>query len=66
MTRVALIGAGGFVGSSILKALAAKADIDLALVTRTTYNAARDDGPYDILINRQCRPNVSGHAKTPT
>ena len=51
MTRVALIGAGGFVGSSIVKALAAKADIDLAPVTRTNYNAAREDGPYDILIN---------------
>ncbi|MDB3954246.1 NAD(P)-dependent oxidoreductase [Alphaproteobacteria bacterium] len=47
MARVALIGADGFVGSSIVKALSAKADIDLAPVTRTTYNAARDDGPYD-------------------
>ena len=51
MTRVALIGAGGFVGSSIGKALTAKSEIDLALVTRATYDAAHDDGPYDVLIN---------------
>ena len=51
MTRVALIGSGGFVGTSIGKALKSKPGIDLAQVTRANHDAARDDGPYDVLIN---------------
>jgi len=51
MTRVALIGASGFVGTSIGKALNGKPGIDLAPITRANHDAARDDGPYDVLIN---------------
>ncbi len=51
MTRVALIGAGGFVGTSIAKALATNDVIDLVPVTRANYDTARDDGAYDVLIN---------------
>jgi nucleoside-diphosphate-sugar epimerase len=51
MTRVALIGSGGFVGTSIGKALKSRPGIDLAQVTRANHDAARDDGPYDVLIN---------------
>jgi nucleoside-diphosphate-sugar epimerase len=51
MVRVALIGAGGFVGAAIATALETKTDVELLGVTRKTYDHARDDGEYDILIN---------------
>ena len=51
MRRIALIGANGFVGSSIAKALIANHDFDLIAVTRSNYEVARIDGYYDILIN---------------
>lgn len=51
MPRIALIGAGGFVGGSIAKALAGKSDIDLVAITRANYEDARNDGAYDVLIN---------------
>ncbi|HAT34677.1 MAG TPA: hypothetical protein DCS82_03100 [Rhodospirillaceae bacterium] len=51
MPRIALIGAGGFVGGSIAKSLSTKSEADVVEVTRTNYDAARDDGSYDVLIN---------------
>tara|TARA_B100001093_G_C26647166_1_gene935836 strand:+ start:151 stop:870 length:720 start_codon:yes stop_codon:yes gene_type:complete len=51
MRRIALIGANGFVGSSIARAFIANHDSELVAVNRTNYDAARTDGYYDILIN---------------
>ena len=51
MRRIALIGANGFVGSSIARALIANHDFDLIAVSRSNYEVARMDGYYDILIN---------------
>lgn len=51
MPRIALIGAGGFVGGSIAKALAGNPDATVTAVTRANYDAARGDGAYDVLIN---------------
>lgn len=51
MRRIALIGANGFVGSSIARGFIANRDTDLVAVTRANYEVARIDGYYDILIN---------------
>jgi hypothetical protein len=50
MTSVALIGAGGYVGRGILRALRAREDVELTAVTRQTYETARE-GAYDVVIN---------------
>jgi hypothetical protein len=50
VTSVALIGAGGYVGRGILRALRGCEDVQLTDVTRQTYEAARE-GAYDVVIN---------------
>lgn len=50
MVRLALIGAGGFVGTALHKALQAISDYNVTGVTRETYETARA-GEYDIVIN---------------
>lgn len=49
--RVALIGAQGFVGSSIAAACVEASEVDLVPVSRTNYETAISDGHYDVLIN---------------
>ena len=51
MKRIALIGAEGFVGTSIAKALSSKKQTDLVKVNRQNYELIRNEGTYDILIN---------------
>ena len=51
MKRIALIGAEGFVGTSIAKALSSKKQIDLVRVNRQNHELKRNEGTYDILIN---------------
>jgi nucleoside-diphosphate-sugar epimerase len=48
--RVAVIGARGFVGSALCAAVTSAAH-DLVAVTRGSYESARDNGSYDVLIN---------------
>jgi hypothetical protein len=50
VSSVALIGAGGYVGRGILRALRAREDVELTPVTRQTYETARE-GVYDVVIN---------------
>ena len=50
MTRVALIGAAGYVGRGIERALTARDDVELVTVTRASYDEARD-GRYDVVVN---------------
>jgi hypothetical protein len=50
VTSVALVGAGGYVGRGILRALEARDDVELTAVTRETYAVARE-GSYDLVIN---------------
>ncbi|WP_164543484.1 NAD-dependent epimerase/dehydratase family protein [Streptomyces mobaraensis] len=48
--RVAVVGAGGFVGTAITRALGSAA----VPVTRATYEEARRSGPFDVLVNTAC------------
>jgi len=50
MTRVALVGAGGYVGRALAAALERRADVAVTRVMRESYNQAQR-GAYDILIN---------------
>lgn len=50
MTRVVVIGAGGFVGSAFVRHLASRRDVDLVQVTRATYAAHRGTAS-DVVID---------------
>lgn len=50
MTRVALVGAAGYVGRAIGRALARRAGVELTAVTRADY-AERRAAEYDVVIN---------------
>lgn len=50
MTRVALIGAAGYVGRGIERALTAGGDVELVAVTRESHDEARTQC-YDVVIN---------------
>ncbi|NUP14872.1 MAG: NAD(P)-dependent oxidoreductase [Streptomyces sp.] len=48
--RVAVVGAGGFVGTAVTRALGSAA----VPVTRANYEEARRSGPFDVLVNAAC------------
>ncbi|MFJ6696922.1 NAD(P)-dependent oxidoreductase [Streptomyces sp. NPDC091272] len=48
--RVAVLGATGFVGAAVTRALGTAA----VPVTRANYEEARHGGPYDVLVNAAC------------
>jgi nucleoside-diphosphate-sugar epimerase len=50
VTRVALIGAAGYVGRGIERALTGRDDVEVVAVTRDSYEAAREGG-YDVVVN---------------
>ena len=50
MTRVAVVGARGYVGRGIALALRERGAVDLVEVTRESYDAARA-GRYDVVVN---------------
>jgi nucleoside-diphosphate-sugar epimerase len=50
VTSVAVVGAEGYVGRAIARALARRADVQLTAVTRSSYETARQ-GRYDVVVN---------------
>ena len=50
MTSVAVVGAGGYVGRGLSRALAARGDLEVREVTRESYASERER-PCDVLIN---------------
>jgi nucleoside-diphosphate-sugar epimerase len=51
VTKVAVIGAQGYVGRAVSSALEQRGDVDVTSVTRTTYAQQRERGPFDVVIN---------------
>jgi nucleoside-diphosphate-sugar epimerase len=51
LMRIAVVGALGFVGSAICAAVSRSSNHTLVRVIRDTYEEARQDGPYDIVVN---------------
>lgn len=49
--RIAVIGASGFFGSVMADVAASTEGVELRRVTRATYDEARSDGRFDIVVN---------------
>ncbi|WP_052489131.1 NAD-dependent epimerase/dehydratase family protein [Streptomyces sp. 150FB] len=49
--RVAVVGATGFVGAEIVRALAGRPGVTVTAVSRDNYRTHRDSGGYDVLVN---------------
>lgn len=54
MARVAVVGAGGFVGSALVAALTGRDEDEVVAVTRANHDDLRRRGPVDVLINASC------------
>lgn len=54
MARVAVVGAGGFVGSALVDALTRRDGDEVVAVTRANHEEVRRSGPVDVLINAAC------------